>query len=88
MQWELPPVCSRVEFAPRLADADLEEENQLFVFNKELVPWKVRERTEIVSPDGLEFISALIRENVQKKVQMNIPSLTFEPVIQKKSNCF
>lgn len=40
--------------------------------------------TEIVSLDGLEFISALIRENVQKKVQMNIPSLTFEPVIQKK----
>lgn len=40
--------------------------------------------TEIVSSDGLEFISALIRENVQKKVQMNIPSLTFEPVIQKK----
>lgn len=44
MQWELPPLCSGVEFAPRLADADLVEENQLFVFNKELVPWKVGER--------------------------------------------
>lgn len=32
------PVCSRAEFAPKLAVADLEKGNQSLVFNKELVP--------------------------------------------------
>lgn len=43
--------------------------------------------TESIYPGGLEFISALIKESVQEKCsQMNIPYLTPEPVIQKKSN--
>lgn len=85
----IAPIYSRVEVAPKFADANFEKENQSLVFNKELPSWEVGGGTESISPAGLEFVSAPIRESVQEKCsQMNIPYLIAEPVIQKKSNFF
>lgn len=85
----IAPICSGIENASKFADTNFEKENQSLVFNKKLASWEVEGGTESISPAGLEFISALIKESVQEKCsQMNIPYLTSEPVIQKKSNFF